>query len=158
MENIPLASIAVLRDQPSTKSMARPYSTPILLEQIRYILTDATTGEELEHFGFRDGVSQPLFLKRDIDKEREHSDFSKWDPRAPLNLVLFKDPLGKEKESYGSFLVFRKLEQNVKGWNNDVVNNLAKKLNVPDELARAYTMGRFQDGTVVVQSSQKDNN
>ena len=129
----------------------------VVHEQIGYVLRDATSGEEIEHFGFRDGVSQPLFLKRDIDKEREHSDFSKWDPRAPLNLVLFKDPLGKEKESYGSFLVFRKLEQNVKGWNNDVVNNLAKKLNVPDELARAYTMGRFQDGTVVVKSSQKGN-
>jgi Dyp-type peroxidase family len=128
----------------------------VVHEEEGYVLRNADA-EEIEHFGFRDGVSQPLFLKRDIDKEREHSDFSNWDPRAPLNLVLFKDPLGKEKESYGSFLVFRKLEQNVKGWNNDVVNNLAKKLNVPDELARAYTMGRFQDGTVVVQSSQEDN-
>jgi Dyp-type peroxidase family len=130
----------------------------VVHEEEGYVLRNADA-EEIEHFGFRDGVSQPLFLKRDIDKEREHSDFSNWDPRAPLNLVLFKDPLGDQnKESYGSFLVFRKLEQNVKGWNNDVVNNLAKKLNVPDELARAYTMGRFQDGTVVVQSSQKDNN
>jgi Dyp-type peroxidase family len=134
----------------------------VVQEQIGYVLRDATSGEEIEHFGFRDGVSQPLFLKRDIDKERgetaEDNDFSKWDPRAPLNLVLFKDPLGKEKESYGSFLVFRKLEQNVKGWNNDVVENLATNLKVAPELAGAYTMGRFQDGTVVVQSSQEDNN
>jgi deferrochelatase/peroxidase EfeB len=105
----------------------------VVHEQKGYVLRDANTyEEEIEHFGFRDGVSQPLFLKRDIDKEREHSDFSKWDPRAPLNLVLFKDPLGdRDKESYGSFLVFRKLEQNVKGWNNDVVLNLAKNLDVP---------------------------
>ena len=128
----------------------------VVHEQIGYVLRDANSGEEIEHFGFRDGVSQPLFLKRDIDKEREDSDFSKWDPRAPLNLVLFKDPLGKEKESYGSFLVFRKLEQNVKGWNDDVEHNLAKKLDVPARLAGAYTMGRFPDGTVVVQSSQED--
>src|SRR4028118_584300 len=98
----------------------------VVHEQIGYVLRDANSGEEIEHFGFRDGVSQPLFLKRDIDKEREHSDFSNWDPRAPLNLVLFKDPLGdRKKESYGSFLVFRKLEQNVKGWNDDVEHNLA---------------------------------
>jgi Dyp-type peroxidase family len=133
----------------------------VVHEEIGYVLRDATSGEEIEHFGFRDGVSQPLFLKRDIDKERgkkEH--FDKWDPRAPLNLVLFKDPLGKNKESYGSFLVFRKLEQNVPGWEDDVVENLAKKLEIDplknDGLAGAYTMGRFQDGTVVVQSSKKD--
>ena len=130
----------------------------VVHEEEGYVLRNPDA-EEIEHFGFRDGVSQPLFLKGDIDEEREHSDFSKWDPRAPLNLVLFKDPLGdKDKESYGSFLVFRKLEQNVKGWNNDVVNNLAKNLKVAPDLAGAYTMGRFQDGTVVVKSSQEDKN
>ena len=134
----------------------------VVHEEEGYVLRNADA-EEIEHFGFRDGVSQPLFLKRDIDKERgetpEDKDFDKWDPRAPLNLVLFKDPLGdKDKESYGSFLVFRKLEQNVKGWNKDVVENLAANLKVDPELAGAYTMGRFQDGTVLVQSSQKDNN
>ncbi|WP_392480872.1 Dyp-type peroxidase [Nostoc sp. C110] len=125
----------------------------IVHEQIGYVLRDENSGEEIEHFGFRDGVSQPLFLKRDVDKEKEHSDFTKWDPRAPLSLVLFKDPLGKKQESYGSFLVFRKLEQNVKAWNQDVVKNLAEKLKGSGELnaplAGAYTMGRFQNGTPV---------
>ena len=103
----------------------------VVHEQIGYVLRDATSGEEIEHFGFRDGVSQPLFLKRDLDKERgEKEKFDNWDPRAPLNLVLFKDLLGdKEKESYGSFLVFRKLEQNVGGWNRDVVK-LARTLKI----------------------------
>ncbi|MFP5273651.1 Dyp-type peroxidase [Coleofasciculus sp.] len=119
-------------------------------EDIGYVLRSSETGAEMEHFGFRDGVSQPLFLKADIDKEKENSDFSKWDPSAPLNLVLFKDPLGKKDESYGSFLVYRKLEQNVKAWNKDVVNNLAEKLEASPDLAGAYTMGRFQDGTPVV--------
>ena len=130
----------------------------VVHEEEGYVLRNAGA-EEIEHFGFRDGVSQPLFLKRDIDKEREDSDFSKWDPRAPLSLVLFKDPLGdQKKQSYGSFLVFRKLEQNVKAWNEDVVDNLAKKLPGDDPaLAGAYTMGRFQDGTAVVQSSKPGN-
>ena len=122
----------------------------VIHEEIGYVLRSATSGAEIEHFGFRDGVSQPLFLKRDIEKEREHSDFDKWDPRAPLKLVLFKDPLGKKEESYGSFLVYRKLEQNVKKWDEDVVHNLAVKLKVSPNLAGAYTMGRFQDGTPVV--------
>ncbi|MEO1374991.1 MAG: hypothetical protein AAFW70_11860 [Cyanobacteria bacterium J06635_10] len=104
----------------------------VVHHEIGYVLRN-NDGEEIEHFGFRDGVSQPLFLGRDIDKEREHSDFSQWDPRAPLSLVLFKDPNGAEEESYGSFFVFRKLEQDVAGWNDDVVNKLAEKLKVPDE-------------------------
>lgn len=96
-------------------------------EETGYVLRDQNE-EEIEHFGFRDGVSQPLFLKRDIDKARkENEQFNKWDPRAPLSLVLFKDPLGKKEQSYGSFLVFRKLEQNVGGWNRDVVK-LARAL------------------------------
>jgi hypothetical protein len=45
---------------------------------------------------------------------------------------LFKDPCGKEQESYGSFLVFRKLEENVGGWNRDVVN-LARKLGIVEQ-------------------------
>ena len=37
----------------------------------------------IEHFGFADGVSQPLFLKRDIVKARTNDcNFSQWDPRA----------------------------------------------------------------------------
>jgi deferrochelatase/peroxidase EfeB len=111
-------------------------------------------GKVIEHFGFRDGVSEPLFVKRDIDKERESSDFSQWDPRAPLSLALLKDPFGKTPDSYGSYLVYRKLEQNVPGWNDDVVNKLAPALNLTNdpELAGAYTMGRFQDGTPLILS------
>ncbi len=106
----------------------------------------------IEHFGFRDGVSQPLFLKRDIEKERKcnPANFSEWDPSAPLSLVLLEDPFGGEEDCYGSYLVYRKLEQNVQGWVDDVVNKLAPALGIDPNLAGAYTMGRFQDGTPVV--------
>ncbi|MBP0017927.1 MAG: Dyp-type peroxidase [Cyanobacteria bacterium SBLK] len=109
-------------------------------------------GQIVEHFGFVDGVSQPLFLKRDIVRSRvNHCGFSKWDPRAPLSIILEKDRNGQTKDSYGSYLVYRKLEQNVKGWNENVVS-LGKDLEVEPELAGAYTMGRFQDGTPLVMS------
>ena len=113
----------------------------------------------IEHFGFRDGVSQPLFTKRDIEKERKCDDtnFSNWDPRAPLSLVLLKDPFGKTEESYGSYLVYRKLEQDVPGWNKDV-EDLAQKLNVSEPLAGAYTMGRFQDGTPLALEGKESSN
>ncbi|MGD1714237.1 Dyp-type peroxidase [Dapis sp. BLCC M172] len=110
------------------------------------------TSPVIEHFGFRDGVSQPLFMKSDIEKAKSYDDFDKWDPRAPLNLVLVEDSLGTEDCSYGSYLVYRKLEQNVEGWNKDVLK-LAEKLdNIEPALAGAYVMGRFQDGTPLVDS------
>ncbi len=105
----------------------------------------------VEHFGFRDGISQPLFLKADLDRVKELEGVEKWNPEAPLKLVLFRDPLGKKEESYGSFLVYRKLEKNVPGWNTSVVE-LAKQLNISPDLAAAYAVGRFQDGTPVTQS------
>jgi len=115
------------------------------------------TSPIIEHFGFRDGVSQPLFTKRDMDKARENSDFSHWNPIAPLSLVLFKDLLGTTQDSYGSFLVYRKLEQDVAGWNQEVVN-LAKELdNVDPNLLGAYAVGRFQDGTPVVLADVEKN-
>ena len=120
-----------------------------------FILRNAE-GEIIEHFGFRDGLSQPLFFKRDIDRARENSDFSQWDPRAPLSLALFKDSLGKTDESYGSFLVYRKLEQDVQGWIDEVVK-VAGELPVESALLGAYAVGRFQDGTPVVLSPEGNN-
>ena len=109
--------------------------------------------QTIEHFGFIDGISQPLFLQRDIDKARKESNFSKWDPRASLDLILVKDPNGRTDDSYGSYFVYRKLEQNVKEWNKDV-QTLAKKLGVSNDLAGALVIGRFKDGTPVTLSDE----
>lgn len=130
------------------------YIADVIHEEYGYVLRDENQ-EEIEHFGFRDGVSQPLFLKRDIDKERTPSNFDQWDPRAPLSLVLFKDPLGDtEKESYGSFLVFRKLEQNVGGWNRDVVR-LARKLKILDEVTHPIEEREPHQGETLLEWRQR---
>ncbi len=113
--------------------------------------------QAIEHFGFVDGVSQPLFLKRDVDRAKANgSDFSKWDPRASLDLILVKDPNGKTEDSYGSYLVYRKLEQNVKAFRADQ-QQLAQKLNIDYDLAGALVMGRFADGTPVTESATPTN-
>ncbi|HEY9803421.1 MAG TPA: Dyp-type peroxidase [Leptolyngbyaceae cyanobacterium] len=106
----------------------------------------------IEHFGYVDGVSQPLFLKRQIANYlTNNSDFTKWDYRAPLSMILVKDPNGKTEDSYGSYLVYRKLEQNVQKF-REQVRNLAQKLDINEPLAGALTIGRFQDGTPVTLS------
>lgn len=109
-------------------------------------------GQIIEHFGFVDGVSQPLFMKRDIVHERVNNcDFDKWDPKAPLDSILVKDPNGRTEDSYGSYLVYRKLEQNVKAFREDQ-RQLAQKLQIQENLAGALIVGRFYDGTPVTLS------
>ncbi|MFD8326006.1 Dyp-type peroxidase [Streptomyces lydicus] len=104
-----------------------------------------------EHFGFADGVSDPLYFAKDIARQQT----TNWNPAAPLNLALVKDPGGDATTGYGTFLVYRKLEQDVDRFNRDR-HELAKALAKADgrtephhadrELAGAYMVGRFPDG------------
>jgi deferrochelatase/peroxidase EfeB len=101
----------------------------------------------VEHFGFTGGVSQPLFLKQDLEKEE--GEMSKKLFSARLNLVLVPDPLGTRNVSFGSFLIFRKLEQNVQGFKKAELE-LSKELEVSRKLSGAMAVGRFEDGTPLV--------
>ena len=109
--------------------------------------------EPVEHFGYFDGISQPLFTKRDLDKDRpENMNRKQWDPGAPLNLVLVDDPHTKEPEAFGSYLVYRKLAQNFEAFEARV-HALAAALGIPADLAGAMVVGRFKDGTPVVSAN-----
>jgi Dyp-type peroxidase family len=103
-------------------------------------------GNVVEHFGYADGVSQPAFLQRQL--EGTTSKYWKH-PGAPLKLVLIEDPNGTKSVSFGSFLVFRKLEQNVKGF-KAAEAKLAESLGLPKELGGAMAVGRYEDGTPLV--------
>jgi len=107
-------------------------------------------GKDIEPFGYRDGVSQPVFLKGSADAPDE---YSRWDPSAPLELVLVEDPNVPGRDCYGSFLVFRKLEEDV-GRFNEQVSTLAAALGTTPDLAGAYVVGRFKDGTPVTLSDR----
>ena len=82
----------------------------------------------------------------------EHADeggIDKWDPSEPLKRVLVADPATNAADSFGSYFVFRKLEQNVRGFKVRE-QELADALGlVGDERERAGAMavGRFEDGT-----------
>lgn len=109
-------------------------------------------GETTEPFGYVDGRSQPLFLIEDVEKEKSlEPDPRKYDPSAPPRLVLVRDPNGAGETSCGSYMVFRKLEQNVRDF-SDAVKALAEQLKGRDKERRAAALvvGRFKDGTPVV--------
>ncbi|MGW0943794.1 Dyp-type peroxidase [Streptomyces sp. NPDC002623] len=115
-----------------------------------------------EHFGFVDGISQPLFYARDIEQARtRQGGIDEYDPSAPLDQVLVKDPGGDKNTAYGSYFVYRKLEQNVEGFRQgeqvlakriaEFAHPKQKQPTAEDvALAGAYMVGRFQDGTPVV--------
>jgi len=110
-------------------------------------------GDGLEHFGYVDGISQPLFFKDEVEQDckervpdtREQA----WNPQAELGLVLAPDYANAQ--THGSFFVFRKLEQNVRAF------KLAERILASElclkgedaELAGAMLVGRFEDGTPV---------
>jgi Dyp-type peroxidase family len=110
--------------------------------------------EPVEHFGYFDGISQPIFTKPDLEKARvQNPNFEAWNPGARLNLVLVDDPLTPASDAFGSYLVYRKLAQDVFAFNRRV-KRLAEELAVDAELAGAYAVGRFKDGTPVTLSQQ----
>ncbi len=118
-------------------------------------------GEGIEHFGYVDGRSQPLYLADDFRMsggvpaaERDGGAITLWNPFEPLERVVLRDPFGPDAECLGSFVVFRKLEQNVRAFAARE-QELADRLRLTgEERARAGAMiiGRFRDGTPVVAS------
>jgi Dyp-type peroxidase family len=107
----------------------------------------------IEHFGYADGVSQPLYFKDEIEAQAGNTN---WDDGEPLNLVLVKDPRGQDINSFGSFLVFRKLEQNVAGFLNAEEHSIPEIKDsdgiVNREMAGAMMVGRFENGNPLVTS------
>lgn len=113
-------------------------------------------GEPVEHFGYRDGISQPLFLEDEIEAENQGDGPPKWDPTAPLKLVLLADPNATEEDCFGSYFVFRKLEQNVRAF-KEAEKKLADQLGLVGsdrERAGALAVGRFENGSPVTLSEK----
>ncbi|MEA5365472.1 Dyp-type peroxidase [Amycolatopsis sp., V23-08] len=108
-------------------------------------------GEGIEHFGYVDGRSQPLFLTEDVDAEKNNTDgINVWNPAAPLSQVLVSDTAAPDPGvHFGSYFVFRKLEQNVRRF-KQAESDLADTLGLTGddrERAGAMIIGRFEDGT-----------
>ncbi len=109
--------------------------------------------EGIEHFGYVDGRSQPIYFNQDLAGE---GPTAVWNPLEPLNQVLLPDPLvnavgGDEMDAFGSYFVFRKLEQNVRGFKKrEQYLADALKLNGEErERAGALVVGRFENGSPV---------
>lgn len=130
-----------------------PYAVRVLGVERGRVYRNAA-GQSIEHFGFVDARSGPLLREIDVERELEHGSAEHWDPAFPMRQVLSYDPGSAVAHSFGSYFVFRKLEQNVHDF-LDAEANLAatlEKLNPGFDpvLTGAMLVGRFRDGTPVL--------
>ena len=153
------------------------FSTITQMEHGAALRNDA--GQGIEHFGYVDGRSQPLYVKALIsgtdkpDIDEDGGTIKVWNPAEPLSRVLVTDGLAagtpdigraQEANAFGSFFVYRKLEQDVRGFKKneqvlaDVMNTHREAAGIPiltgdqREIAGALVIGRFEDGTPVALS------
>jgi Dyp-type peroxidase family len=131
----------------------------LLLKQKGNVLK-TKSGMGIEHFGYADGISQPLYLDSDISGQHSTNE---WNDATDRGLLLVKDAAATAPDSFGSFLVFRKLEQNVadfkrsEGDDDGVPGVATPVLDVSGaknkELSGAMIVGRFENSVPVVKSS-----
>jgi Dyp-type peroxidase family len=125
-------------------------SISVVADEVGRTLTNAD-GNGIEHFGYADGRSQPLFVEEDLEHERATTDGTeRFDPLVPLDQVLVRDPgVDGAEHCFGSFLVYRKLEQHVRAFAEQEAR-IARQLHLTGadaERAGAMLVGRFEDGT-----------
>ena len=151
-------AVVLIGDSHDTPVNARHNEILALLPDTATVLGEETgltqlneQGDGIEHFGYIDGRSQPLFLVEDIDAERDSTDGTNaWDPSAPLDRVLVADAAAPDPNvHFGSYFIFRKLEQNVRRFRQaeeDLADTLGLQRGDRDR-AGAMLVGRFRDGT-----------
>jgi len=102
----------------------------------------------IEHFGYEDGISNPVLTLQAAEEERAARGFDKWDGAGELSLVFAAEP--GHADRYGSFFVFRKLEQNVRAFKAATAELAGILGDAADDRAGAMAVGRFRDGTPIL--------
>jgi Dyp-type peroxidase family len=121
-------------------------SVSVLAEEVGRTLRNAN-GDGIEHFGYVDGRSQPLFTEEDLANEQANGGADRWNPLVSLGHVLVPDP--GAPGCYGSYLVYRKLEQDVRAFKEQELQVAAALglTGADEERAGALLVGRYEDGT-----------
>ena len=134
----------LLREARALITELETFSTVLTVERGTALRTDE--GEGIEHFGYVDGRSQPIFFSTDLPGEGSND---KWNPAEPLKLVLVEDKTVTAEDAFGSYFVFRKLEQDVRRFTvrEHALADQLELVGSDRERAGAMAVGRFRDGT-----------
>lgn len=118
----------------------------------RRVFPTQRRGFTLEHFGYVDGLSHPWITWKDRlirgnkNSRRLIKVNSHWDPTCSVQDFLIPEPTKSGTKSYGSYLVFRKLEQDVAKFEK-AVKDLSEISGLSIGEAGALAIGRQADGT-----------
>lgn len=144
----------LLRQARATIDKIEEFATIVTVERGAALRNEK--GEGVEHFGFADGRSQPVFLASEIAAE---GPANVWNPFVPLKLVLTRDvAVPGDETACGSFLVYRKLEQDVRRFairEQELADEMQLEGSDRDRVG-AMVVGRFRDGSPLISSSIAD--
>jgi Dyp-type peroxidase family len=141
--------IQVLSDVESTLTTVGTVVTREEGITLRWKTSGGKPGAPIEHFGYVDGVSNPVFTHHDlVGANRIGEPYSS----APMAQILVDDPLSNVPDSYGTYFVFRKLRQNVLLFEAQI-KQLAQDVGVDEHIAGAMVVGRFKDGTPLTRAN-----
>jgi len=142
----------------------RFYADPAVPMHIEDAASNATRAYVLEHFGFRDGVSNPVIAgmpPEDPAGGGRLSEKGAWSPLAAGEFLLGhvdgdgEMPLAPQPEVLarnGSFMVLRKLEQDVDAF-REYCADTAKQSGVSADDIACRMIGRRRNGTPLVDES-----
>lgn len=100
----------------------------------------------VEHFGYPDGLSNPCVTSKQYQKYTDGSkSMSHWNPVCNYQEFVVQEPGALTANSYGSFLVYRKLEQHTEKF-QQAIQNLSKRLGISEEEAGAMVFGKRKNG------------
>lgn len=106
-------------------------------------------GHQVEHFGFHDGISQPLIRGVDDHHLSERTVYR--DVHDPAEFVLSGLQGAVQWANNGSFLVLRRLRQDVHGfW--AFIDGESRRLGMTKEQLAAKFMGRWKSGGSLAQN------
>jgi Dyp-type peroxidase family len=124
-------------------------------------------GYRVEHFGFRDGLSQPFVdmgLGDTLPGGGTPSRDRTWSPVAPGEIFLSQPdedgqvqllPISRKLSVGGTFIVFRKLEQDVAGFRAFLARRRPKDRDAQRALAAQF-VGRWPNGVPLVLSPDEE--
>lgn len=124
-------------------------------------------GLVVEHFGYADGASNPCITAREFGKFGvDGKTMDEWNPVSSYKEFVVPEPIVEGQETFGSYLVLRKMNQDVRQF-NAVLKDIADKINqarstgepkmTPQEVG-ALAFGRRRNGTSLERSSIYDSN
>ena len=148
------------------RALAARHGVTVTFEQRGDTLPGPRAGHE--HFGFKDGISQPGVIG--FDEADADGRFRKDHPGDEMieagEFVLGHRRLGNEPWPHpewmgdGSFQVFRRLRQDVPGWWAQVTKqtqSLASDDPMKEDLLAAKLVGRWRSGTPLARAPERDN-